>query len=368
MTDDNTSDSSGSGSLRRDVLKAVGAGGALAVLGGAVSGSQPQVDDDAENGDDAAGGSDDAPGDNRVHVVRTLIRPSTNPDRPADFFYQPTGLQIEPGDVVRFVAETPDHNVVSYHPSYGMQRRVPAGVDAFSSPMLGIDVDSLDELPAEGGEEPPGEEPAGEEPTGEEPTGDEEEVSLGPPETETDTPAEEETPTATESETPAATESEPPAPASATGPESDTWLHLFETPGVYDMECAPHEGFGMAMRVVVGDETDTDFETSDPANLPEPRVGPVGLARVTLTDPALEPEAIVEAGEVMWQDLESVGGGPAPTPDGETPTAEPPTTETPADAVPDNATNGTVTDGNVTNGNVTDGNATSGNATNASDE
>ena len=66
----------------------------------------------------------------------------------------------------------------------------------------------------------------------------------------------------------------------------------------------------MAMRVVVGDETAAPFETQDPSALPEPRVGPVGLARVTLTDPALQPSAIVEAGTVEWQSLESVQSDP----------------------------------------------------------
>jgi len=61
----------------------------------------------------------------------------------------------------------------------------------------------------------------------------------------------------------------------------------------------------MAMRVVVGDVTETEFETSNPANLPEPRAGPVGLARVTLTDPALEPSNIVSEGTVLWETLES---------------------------------------------------------------
>lgn len=82
------------------------------------------------------------------------------------------------------------------------------------------------------------------------------------------------------------------------GPVPDTWLVGFDEPGVYDLLCSPHEHFGMAIRVVVGDETDTRFETSDPAALPEPRVGPVGLARVTLTDPALAPSAIVDQGSV----------------------------------------------------------------------
>jgi len=63
------------------------------------------------------------------------------------------------------------------------------------------------------------------------------------------------------------------------------------------------------MRVVVGDETETEFETSNAEALPEPRAGPVGLARVTLTDPALEPSAIVDAGRVRWDELEATQAG-----------------------------------------------------------
>lgn len=65
----------------------------------------------------------------------------------------------------------------------------------------------------------------------------------------------------------------------------------------------------MVMRVGGGDVTTAPFETTDPDALPPPCVGPVGLARVTLTDPALRPAAIADAGSVAWADLESVTGG-----------------------------------------------------------
>lgn len=234
------------GATRRPVLKALGAGAILGSLGFAASGT------DAPDLDEHEG---------TVHTVETYISvPPTAEGRPADFFYQPTGLHIDPGDVIRWRMVSPDHNVVSMHPAFGMRRRVPLGVDAFSSPLLGWNPESIPgdmvDPPAESGESE-GEESGGED----------------------------------------------------DGPEPDTWLHSFDVPGVYDLVCSPHEGFGMAMRVVVGDETDAPFETSDAAALPEPRVGPVGLARVTLTDPALQPSAIVEAGTVDWDDLEAVQSG-----------------------------------------------------------
>lgn len=247
---------SGIGTLRRDVMKVVGAGGALGALGGTATANEHDEGTQGRETDDEAPAE---PATSAVHTVRTLIRESTSPDRPADFFYQPTGLHVEPGDVVRFVFETPDHNVTSYHPAFGMQRRIPEGVRPFSSPIMGWDPDSLpddvSEPPAEPGAGGPGAEQRGD--------GDD-------------------------------------------GPVPSTWLYAFETPGVYDLECAPHEAYGMAMRVVVGDETDADFETSDAEGLPEPRAGPVGFARRVLTDPALDPDAIVADGCVEWSALEAI--------------------------------------------------------------
>ena len=116
---------------RRPVMKAVGAGAILGGLGLAASGA-----------DDAANSLDEHEG--TVHTVETLISgPPTAEGRPADFFYQPTGLHVEPGDVVRWRFVTPDHNVVSLHPAFGMRRRVPLGVDAFSSPLLGFEPESI---------------------------------------------------------------------------------------------------------------------------------------------------------------------------------------------------------------------------------
>ena len=260
MTDD--SSHGRLGPYRRDVMKAVTAGVALGVVGGTAAAEQHEESDDDNGSYDP-----DEPAERTVHVVRTLITQSTHPDRPADFFYEPTGLHVEPGDVVKFVFETPDHTVTSYHPAFGMQRRIPSGVAPFSSPVLGWDPRSLpDDI-----DEPPAAEPSAE---NDEPPA----ANRGPDD-----------------------ENGPPRAE----PEPSTWLYAFETPGVYDMECAPHEAYGMAMRVVAGDETETTFETSDPEELPPPRAGPVGLSRQVLTDPNLEPDRVVEEGRVEWMDLEA---------------------------------------------------------------
>ncbi|MGQ4554465.1 plastocyanin/azurin family copper-binding protein [Halobellus sp. GM3] len=272
-------------SRRRPLMKVLGAGAALSMAGGTAVAQQddePVDEPDDDSGVEGDSDGEETDGTNAAHTVETLIRgPPTNPERPADFFFQPTGLHVQPGDVVKFVFRTPDHNVVSYHPAFGMQRRVPTGVTAFSSPLLGWRPESIpgDQI------EPPAE--------------------MGPPE-ESATGADGDGADETDEET---NEAPGGGDESAGGPVPDTWLYAFETPGVYDLLCSPHEGFGMAMRVVVGDVTEAPFETSDPEALPEPRAGPVELARTTLTDPALDPDAIVSEGTVEWDALEANGGG-----------------------------------------------------------
>ena len=72
------------------------------------------------------------------YEVDLITRPPESADRPLpEFFFEPTGLAVESGAVVRFNLEAPDHTVTAYHPQLGRQRRVPEGVPAFSSPVLG---------------------------------------------------------------------------------------------------------------------------------------------------------------------------------------------------------------------------------------
>jgi plastocyanin len=82
------------------------------------------------------------------------------------------------------------------------------------------------------------------------------------------------------------------------------WFYRFDEPGVYDLFCAPHEVFGMVVRVVVAEEEavpSTDFSRGGRP--------PAGFAGAVLDDPALAPENIVENGPIAWQDLEVVGSG-----------------------------------------------------------
>ncbi|MFB6074978.1 MAG: hypothetical protein ABEJ89_08200 [Haloarculaceae archaeon] len=304
-------DTTAAGASRRDLMKALGLGTALTAFGGSAAartdGRFRQQGDDGSTGEDGGMDGEDGSGDS-VHTILTEIEPSTNPDRPADFHYDPTGLAIDPGDVLRFRFVAPDHNVVSYHPAFGMRRRVPTGVGPIASPIKGWDPDTIgpDQI------DPPGEGNAG----GDGGAGSGNGTGSGGNTGSGDSNGGGATKTAQQ--------------AGAPEPAPDTWLLELDRPGVYDFLCSPHETFGMALRVVVGNVTEAPFETSDPNALPEPRVGPVGLARVTLTDPALSPSNVLDQGTVSWDDLAANGGGGTPT-ETETPTPTGTETETPTE-------------------------------------
>lgn len=158
------------------------------------------------------------------HEVRALIRPREDGPVP-EFYFEPAGLFVEAGSVVQFTMETPDHTVTGYHPHLGRTQRLPDGVPALSSPVLGVGA---------------------------------------------------------------------------------YWLYQFEAPGVYDLYCAPHEPFGMAMRVVVGEASGPG---AAPVSTEEPGHGdprpPFQTASTVLRDAALAPEAIIDAGSVSWTELAS---------------------------------------------------------------
>ena len=149
-----------------------------------------------------------------THEVRMLIQEVEGSPIP-QFYFEPTGLHVQPGDTVRFIADTPHHTVTAYHPQQGKPLRVPEGVPPFSSPVI---------------------------------------------------------------------------------PVGQSWEYTFDTRGVYDLWCAPHEQYGMVMRLVVGDAADATME-------PPTGFGPTGVfgaAATVLTDPALNPLNIVSEGAVSW--------------------------------------------------------------------
>lgn len=77
--------------------------------------------------------------------------------------------------------------------------------------------------------------------------------------------------------------------------EDDSWLYRFTEKGVYDLFCLPHVSLGMVMRIVVANK-DSGFD--------EPTGSIPPNADAVLTDDALDPSDIIDAGEVAWADLD----------------------------------------------------------------
>jgi plastocyanin len=161
---------------RRTILAALGAGGALSLSG--VAGAKqdkpapPQIDPYYGYSSPT---DRDLPGALQPdHTVEALIGGD-----PPMFYFDPMGLHIDVGDIVRFDFVSPDHNVMPYHLQHGRQQRVPDGEEPFSSPVI-----------APGG----------------------------------------------------------------------FWLYEFACEGTYDLYCAPHQIFGMVMRLVVGDPDSAEYD------------------------------------------------------------------------------------------------------------
>ncbi|MFC5972559.1 plastocyanin/azurin family copper-binding protein [Halomarina salina] len=251
---------------RRRVLQAFGVGAAATALGSAgVVGARSNQADDGDGLDPNLGFAALTPETDLPvepdHEVQLLVGPPREQGRPLpEFFYQPTGLAVEPGDVVAFRFTTPGHTVSAYHPYAGRQQRIPDDGDGlawFSSPYLG------------GGA---------------------------------------------------------------------TWLYRFDTPGVYDYYCGPHEVFGHAGRIVVGDATEAppvpdpcappaeagesgeggggEGENADGAGGEEGAASEEGeggggqelrppalTSALVLRDPALDPQNIVDSGAVGWEEI-----------------------------------------------------------------
>ncbi len=153
-----------------------------------------------------------------THDVMMHITPVEGRPVP-EFYFEPVGLLIQPGDSVRFVAVSPHHTATAYHAEHIKSHRVPDGVEPFSSPIVPIGQD---------------------------------------------------------------------------------WTYTFDIPGTYDLWCGPHEHYGMAMRIVVG-------EPGGPAEEPVTNFGPDGVFAISgqvLNDPALSSLQIVVLGSVSWYDLD----------------------------------------------------------------
>lgn len=186
--------------------------------------TQQQQQQDSQSIDPRFGyvGTGEEPPVEPDHTVQLLIREREQAPIP-EFYFEPTGLAIEPGETVQFELATPHHNVNAYHPAFGYTQRVPEDAPAYSSPVLG-----------------PGE----------------------------------------------------------------YWLYTFETEGVHNIMCAPHELFGMVGSIVVGSASGPAASPVGEAPAPSPESRPPEFtAGLVLSDPALAPENIVEQGSVSWDDL-----------------------------------------------------------------
>lgn len=53
-----------------------------------------------------------------------------------EFYFDPIGVQVEPGTTVRFVLENDVHNSVAYHPDNGRPLRIPEGAEPWASPIF----------------------------------------------------------------------------------------------------------------------------------------------------------------------------------------------------------------------------------------
>lgn len=84
----------------------------------------------------------------------------------------------------------------------------------------------------------------------------------------------------------------------------DYWLYTFESEGVHDIVCAPHEVFGMVGRIVVGSASGPGANPVGEAPGGEQARPPEFTAALVLSDEAMQPDNIVEQGSVSWSDLQ----------------------------------------------------------------
>lgn len=124
---------------RRSFIGSVAGVAIAAGVGGYLAGNMPSVG--AKQIDPVLGftglTAQTAPPRQADHNVRLTIAPRPPVPIP-EFYFEPAGLFIQPGQTIRFAADTPHHSVSAFHPEHGRMRRVPEGVPAFSSPVLPI--------------------------------------------------------------------------------------------------------------------------------------------------------------------------------------------------------------------------------------
>lgn len=258
-------------SRRRTVLRALGAGAAVPLLGGAASGDGVRTAHEAVEADAGRSMQEEQDGDDCEPCIRAIDGfpllsqdeespfeadhtveahvddadvlfpdecdgvedfaseedPTTEggpmgPGAFPDFYFDPVGLHVEPGDVVEFPNVSPDlHTVTAIAPRFfGFPQRVPEDATQFSSGII---------MPGE------------------------------------------------------------------------NWLYRFDVPGVYDLMCFPHVDLGMVLRIVV--HGDGDVPSVEPLPTEGESAAPPTVTTVLNAD-RLSPQNIVDNGSVAWADLE----------------------------------------------------------------
>ncbi|WP_049928618.1 cupredoxin domain-containing protein [Halopiger goleimassiliensis] len=272
---------------RRNVLRALGAGTAVAALGSsAAAGADDRENGHSEPADEAihpvfgfpAPSGEVPPPVEPDHVIEAEIRPRTDREIP-EFFFEPTGLAVEPGATIQFTLASPHHSVTAFHPAFGTVQRVPDGVPPFSSPVLPVNAYWLYTFERSGVYD----------------------LHCGPHELfghvfrlvvgEAAGPGAEPLPEPELGAAAAAEGDESPHEAVNDRPGGDE-------PGT-DPDREPDHEDRQRGRPAAGPDDDGEPPTDDPELRP-----PEGAAFTVLADPALEPERILERGRVSWDEIE----------------------------------------------------------------
>ena len=81
-----------------------------------------------------------------------------------------------------------------------------------------------------------------------------------------------------------------------------SWLYQFDTPGLYDLFSAPHEAFGMVMRLVVGDPDDSLYDGVHGSPSAPDRRPPIAEGYIAALTGTTPPYRFPTASEVLSTD------------------------------------------------------------------
>lgn len=121
---------------RRSIMKVLGAGSLFAFGAGNASAEhdQPHTPHIDSHFGYSAPADERLPG--KLQPDRTVELHIDGP--PIPFHFDPMGVHVDVGDIVRFDFESPDHIVAAYHLGHGRQQRVPDDEVPFTSPMINV--------------------------------------------------------------------------------------------------------------------------------------------------------------------------------------------------------------------------------------